>query len=782
MLRQLTLMKKYIILLFAILSYMCSATAQRLHGNVTDAQTGEPLIGATIYVSSISKGTVTDIDGRYSLLLANGSYSVSFSFMGYETTTSTINVNGNTALNVRLKSSSQNIEEVVITSQNKQEQLARPEMGVEKLQSKTIKSVPVLLGETDVIKVMQLMPGVQAASEGSTGFSVRGGNPDQNLVLLDGSTIYNAGHFMGFFSVFNNDAVNDVKLYKGDIPASYGGRLSSLLEVNMKDGDKQRYHVNGGVGLISSRLTVDGPIINQRTSFLASARRTYFDLFLPFATNESAKESSIYFYDLNARISHTINDNNHIFASAYLGRDLFEYPIAGMAFGNKSVSLRWSHIFNQRNYLNVTAHAVNSDYDLTMDFDAASKASLGSVIKDLSIRADFSSKVGLTHSLVYGFQLTRHDFQPGTARGEGAQAIMGKIEMPKNKAIETSAFIGNTETIGTSLTLRYGVRLSTFHNFGPTTLYKYDDEYNVSETIEQGSGFYNNNFGLEPRFALSYLINEQSSVKGSYTRTYQYMQQASVSSSGTPMDVWYMSSPNVKPQLSDQVSVGYFHNVSDDRIELSFESFYKTMKHTIDFKDHPHVMLNKYLEGELRFGTSRAYGVELMAKADFGRWNGWVSYTLSRADRKIEGVNNGNRYLSPYNHTHDASVVASYSFSDRISVSGNWVFISGAPTTFPVARYEVGGEIVPYYSSRNKDRMPNYHRLDLSLTIQCKNNPNRRWKGEWVFSFYNAYNHHNTWAIHFERENKENEQTYVIKAQSVYLFPIIPSVSYNFKF
>lgn len=775
-------MKKIYILLFAILSCVCNATAQRLHGNVTDAQTGEPLIGATVYIPSLSKGTVTDLDGRYTLSLSNGNYSVSYSFMGYETAVITANINGNTSLNVKLKSSSQKIDEVVITSQNKQEQLARPEMGVEKLQSKTIKSVPVLLGETDVIKVMQLMPGVQAASEGSTGFSVRGGNPDQNLVLLDGSTIYNAGHFMGFFSVFNNDAVNDVKLYKGDIPASYGGRLSSLLEVNMKDGDKQRYHLNGGVGLISSRLTVDGPIINQRTSFLASARRTYFDLFLPFATNESAKESTIYFYDLNARISHTVNDNNHIFASAYLGRDLFEYPIAGMAFGNKSVSLRWSHIFNQRNYLNLTAHAVNSDYDLSMDFDAASKASLSSVIKDLSIRADFSSKVGLTHTLTYGFQLTRHDFQPGTARGEGAQAIMGKIEMPKNKAIETSVFIGNTETVSPSLTLRYGVRLSTFHNYGPTILYKYDDEYNLSETVEKGSGVYNSNFGLEPRFALSYMVDEHSSVKASYTRTYQYMQQASVSTSGTPMDVWYMSSPNVKPQLSDQVSLGYFHNILDDRIELSFETFYKAMENTIDFKDHPHVMLNKYLEGELRFGNSLSYGAEFMAKADFGRWNGWVSYTLSRADRKIVGVNDGKRYLSPYNHTHDASVVASYRFTDRISVSGNWVFISGAPTTFPVARYEVGGEIVPYYSSRNRDRMPNYHRLDLSLTIQCKRNPERRWQGEWVFSFYNAYNHHNTWGIHFERENKDNEQTYVIKSKSVYLFPIIPSVSYNFKF
>lgn len=770
---------KIIAIASLLLTSIC-ASSQQLHGKITDMQTGEELVGATVFVSSIAKGTTTDINGNYKLTIPIGTYQVTYSFMGYETQTITLDISKNKPVNVKLNSSSQNIDEIVVTSQDKKEQLRKAEMGIEKLQSKTIKSVPVLLGETDVIKVMQLMPGVQAASEGSTGFSVRGGNPDQNLVLLDGSVIYNSGHFMGFFSVFNNDAVTDVKLYKGDMPANYGGRLASMLEVNMKEGDKQLYHINGGVGLISSRLTIDGPIIKNRTSFLASARRTYFDIFLPFATSQSARDSKIYFFDFNTKLSHKINDNNHIFVSGYMGRDLFEYPIAGMDFGNKSASIRWSHIFNQNNYLNVSANFVNSDYKLTMDFDEASKASLSSDIKDKSLRAEWNSNIGHSHSLTYGTQLTIHRFKPGSARGGGNTAIIGKIDLPTNKALETALFIGNTEKAGAKLTLRYGIRLSTFHNMGKTTIYDYDDSYNVCDTIEKGKGIYNNNYGLEPRFAFSYLLTENTSIKASYTRSYQYLQQASVSTSGTPMDVWYMTSPNIKPQQSDQVSAGLFHNMSDNRIELSLEAFYKKMNHTIDFKDHPSVMMNRFLEGELRFGHSQSYGVELMAKADFKKWNGWISYTLSKADRVINGVNDGKRYMSPYNHTHDCSVVASYKFTDRISASGNWVFISGAPTTFPVARYEVGGEIIPYYSSRNKDRMPNYHRLDLSMTIQCKKNTYRRWKGEWVFSFYNAYNRHNTWAIRFERE--EDDNTYIIKSKSTYLFPIIPSVSYNFKF
>lgn len=761
----------------------CMAEANVISGKITDSSNGEPLVGATVYVKSIGKGTTADIDGNYHLDLPGGTYDVSYSFMGYETQTRNIDASKNKKVNVLLVSSATALQEITVTSHNKQQDLKNAEMGTEKLESSTIKSVPVLLGETDLIKVMQLLPGVQAASEGSTGFSVRGGNPDQNLVLLDGATIYNSGHFMGFFSVFNNDAINDMKLYKGDVPANYGGRLASMLEVNSKDGDKHYYHVNGGVGLISSRLTIDGPIVKNRTSFVVSGRRTYFDIFTPFATSKMARESSIYFYDLNAKLNHTINDNNHLYASAYMGKDLFEYPLASMEFGNKSVSLRWSHIKSERHYMNITAHMSQSDYELKMNMDDSSNASLSSEIKDYGLRGEWNTYVGETHKLIYGMQITNHVFHPGTATGNGEKAIVERIDMPRNKAIETALFAGNDETIGENIKLRYGVRFSSFHNYGPTDVYSYDENYKVCDTTHYDKEFYGHHYGIEPRVALSYMLNDRSSIKASYSRSYQYLQQASVSTSGTPMDVWYMSSPNVKPQVSDQISAGYFMNFDDSHIETSLEMFYKDMRHSIDFKDHPWVMFNRYLEGELRFGTSRAYGAEMMVKAEYGKWNGWISYTLSKSDRKIEGVNNGKRYLSPYDHRHDVSIVGSYNFTKRISMSANWVFISGAPTTYPVARYVYAGTIVPNYSSRNEDRLPNYHRLDLSVTIQCKKNETRKWKGEWVFSFYNAYSHHNTWAINFERqESEDGHATNEIKAKSVYLFPIIPSVSYNFKF
>lgn len=756
----------------------------KLSGKIIDQVSQTPLIGATVFIPSLGKGVPTDVDGNFSIDVPAGTYDVTFAFIGYNSLSKEFKILEDLFFKASLTSTVKDLDEVVVTSERKGENIAKPEMGVQKLQSKTIKSVPVLLGETDVIKVIQLMPGVQAASEGSTGFSVRGGNPDQNLVLLDDATIYNAGHFMGFFSVFNNDAVNDVKLYKGDMPVAYGGRLSSLLDVEMREGDKQQYHAIGGIGLISSRLTIEGPLWKNKTSLLLSGRRTYFDVFMPLAGNEMVRKSKIYFYDLNGKLSHTFNDNNHLFLSGYLGRDLFRQPMAQMEFGNKSLSARWSHIFNEDMYMNITIHTVNSDYNNHMSSDDATTAVWKSVIKDYGFKAECNKKFGENNTVNFGFQNTYHKFEPGTARGEGEKSLMGEIVLPYNYALENALFISNIQKIGERISLRYGVRFSTFHNMGKTTLYTYDDQYDVADSTDYGSGhIYNNNYGIEPRVSGAYIINEATSVKASYSRTYQYMQQASVSTAGTPLDVWYMTSPNVKPQISDQISVGVFRNVHDNDIELSLEAFYKNMQHTIDFKDHPNVMLNKFMEGELRFGSSRAYGIEAMARINLGPWNGWISYTLSRADRKINGINDNKRYLSPYHHSHDCSVVMSYKLNKRCSLSGNWVFIAGAPTTYPVARYEVGGDIVPLFSSRNQDRLPHYHRLDLSFTIANKPKPDRKWDGEWVFSLYNAYNHHNTWAINFERQDSNNGgNAYEIKSKNVYLFPVIPSITYNFKF
>ena len=756
-----------------------------LSGTVTDAVSGQPLVGAVIYVPQLGTGIPTDADGRYSIALPAGRYRFVCSYMGYDTSATEFDIRTDMIHDVALNPKDETIEEVVVTSAHKGENLTRPEMGVQKIQSQTIRSVPVLMGETDLIKVIQLMPGVQAASEGSTGFSVRGGNPDQNLVLIDGATVYNAGHFMGFFSVFNNDAVHDVKLYKGDMPAEHGGRMASLLDVRLTEGDRQSLHGRGGGGLIASRLTVEGPLWKDRTSFIVSGRRTYYDVFLPLSSDDFVKECKIYFYDVNAKICHTFDANNRLNITGYLGRDLFKQPYAEMQFGNQCAAANWNHIFGPQMYMDLTLTAVRSNYRNRMAFDEASTAVWKSVITDYTARLRLTGKSPIG-SIDYGLMLTRHNFEPGTAHGEGENALLGKVVMPLSHAWEATAFVQNTQKIGSRLSLCYGLRLTGFYNVGSTTVYTYDDSYEVADTATYGRGHvYCRNHGLEPRLSVACSLTPQMSVKAAYTRTYQYMQQASVSTAGSPLDVWYMTSPNVDPQRSDQFSVGLFRNLHDNDIELSVEAFYKEMRHTIDFKDHPQVMLNEHLEGELRFGSSRAYGVELMGRFDVGRLSGWAGYTLSRADRRIDGVNDGRRYLSPYHHAHDVSIVGNYRLGGRWSVSANWVFISGAPTTFPVARYEVGGDIVPLYASRNTDRMPHYHRLDVSATLACRRRPGRKWQGEWVFSFYNLYNRHNTWTINFERQDSPEGGSgngYEVRAQNIYLFPIIPSVTYNFKF
>ena len=762
-----------------------AASGNILKGNVIDAETGEPLIGATVVDQTTKQGTVTDINGDFAVTVPSGVRTLVISYLGYETQEFIYALRGENDRNVeiQLHPIAENLHEVLVSTTRKGANLMSNEMGMQKLESKTIKAIPVLMGETDVIKVIQLMPGVQPASEGSTGYSVRGGNPDQNLVLLDGATIYNAGHILGFFSVFNNDAVNDVKLYKGDMPASMGGRLASVLDVEMRCGDNRKFHGEGGIGLISSRLTLEGPIHKGTTSFLVSGRRTYFDLFLPLSGQESVRKSDLHFYDLNGKITHVFNQRNRLFFSSYMGKDVMAMTSASMEFSNKALSLRYSHLFNDVSYVNITALAVKNGYLLETSQDEATTAFWESNINDYGLKIDMTHAYE-TCKLDYGISSTYHKFEPGTAEGKGEHALIGKFEMPKNYALENAAYINCSNEISERLKIRYGVRFSSSHNMGRTTVFSYDENYKVCDSTEYGKNkVYKSYFGVEPRFSAALKVTEATSVKASYSRAYQYMQQASCSTSGSPMDIWFMSSPNVKPQRVDQFSLGWFHNFHNDDIELSVEGFYKEMRNTIDFKDHPQIQLNKFLEGELRFGSSRAYGIETMAKFNFGNLNGWVNYTLSRADRRIIGVNNDKRYLSPYNHSHDCNVVANYSLGRRCSFSANWVFTSGAPTTYPVARYEVGNTVLPFYSDRNKDQFPHYHRLDLSFTLANKKNPTRKWNGEWVFSIYNVYSHHNTWAVQFARQEDDNHvATQEVKAEKVYLFPIIPSVSYNFKF
>lgn len=751
-----------------------------ISGHVKDSQTGEMLIGATVFIQENQTGITTNAYGFYSLSATPGNYTVMVAFLGFRPYKKTINLDADQTLNISLDPDVAELSEVKVTADRPQDRITAPQMGMQKIQAKTIKEVPALMGEVDAIKVLQLLPGVQAASEGSSGFSVRGGNPDQNLILLDEAIVYNAGHMMGFFSVFNNDAIKDVNLYKGDIPAKNGGRLASLVDIRMKDGNNNKFSGTGGIGTISSRLTLESPVFNDKTTFVLAGRRTYADIFLPLSSDEAVKKSTLYFYDFNAKISHTFSDRDRIFVSAYLGRDVFSSGWMGMDFGNQTITARWNHVFSPRLFSNFTLTSSNYDYFMGSEDEGADGFEWRSNLQDYSAKMDFTFYPNANHQLTFGAQTIHHAVMPGLAKGTGATSMFNEVRVPTSNSLEHAVYAENTQKVSQKINIRYGLRVSAFQNIGKGTLDSYDSNHEVIATTEYASGdIYNTYWGLEPRAGITYSFNPALSLKGSYSRTYQYLQLASNSTSGTPLDVWYPSSPNVKPQISDQYSVGIFKNLYEEALEMSVEGFYKNMQNSIDFKDYPDLLLNKHMEGELRFGKSVAYGVEFLTRFNLKKWNGWVSYTWSRSERQIDGINENQWYLSPYDHPHDCSVVVNYNTSKRLSLSANWVYYTGAPTTFPVGRFESGGNIVPIYSARNAERMPDYHRLDLAATWRGKEKPGRRWQGEWVFSIYNAYAQHNSWAINFI-EDEDNPG--ITKAEKTYLFSIIPAVTYNFKF
>jgi len=760
-----------------------------ISGHIQDSETGEDLIGVTIYIRELQNGAATNNYGFYSLNLLPGTYTITYSYVGYQTQERKVELVKDIVIDIELIPSEQMLKEVEVVAKRPGENIQKVEMSVVKMDAKQIKSVPTVFGETDIIKVLQLLPGVSAAAEGATGFSVRGGNIDQNLVLLDEATVYNAGHMLGFFSVFNNDAVKDMVLYKGDIPARYGGRLSSVLDVRMKDGNKKRFSGSGGIGLISSRLTLEGPIIKNKTSFLVSGRRTYADLFIPIFGNEDIQGNKLYFFDLNAKINHTFNENNRIYISGYFGRDIFKNQFARMNLGNSTATARWNHLFSKKVFSNFTFIYSRYNYSLgTSDEDDANSFVWDSHLEDLGLKGDFTWYLDADNTIRYGISSIYHSFNPGIAKGTGDNTLFTEYIVPKSHSIESALYASNEQKVGALFVLKYGLRFSLFNNIGTGTVYYFDEDYEPTHSEDYASGdIYNTYWGMEPRLSANYLINEVSSIKGSYARTYQYIQMAQNSTAGTPLDLWFSASPNVKPQISDQVAAGYFRNFLKNHIETSVEVYYKNMQNTIDFKDHAWLLLNKELEGELRFGKSWSYGIELLVrfydlKMPKGKISGWVGYTYSRSWREIPEINDGNKYPSPYDRPHDLSIVVAYDISQRVSFSGNWVYQTGVPVTMPTGRAVIGGNIVPIYSDRNGYRYRDYHRLDLSVTLRGKEKP-RRFKHEWVFSVYNAYNRHNTWAINFEQEQSNTSQpTYEVYATRTYLYSIIPSVTFNFKF
>jgi len=751
-----------------------------ISGTITSAESGEALIGATVYVKELESGTSSNEYGYYSLSLPPGKYTLVYSYIGYREKVMEITLTENIRKNIELQSKQEWLEEVVVMGEKSNENVRKNEMSVSKMDAKTIEQIPALMGETDLIKAVQLLPGVQFATEGSSGFTVRGGSPDQNLILLDEATVYNGSHLMGFFSVFNNDAIKDVKLYKGNIPASAGGRLSSLLDIRMKDGNKKEFSGSGGIGTISSRLTLEGPLEKDKASFLLSGRRSYADLFLPLASDEDIRNNKLYFYDLNAKGNYNINKNNRLFLSGYYGRDVFKNPDFKMGWGNNTSTVRWNHLFSNNLFSNFTFVKSNYDYSLGVPEGEPNSFLWKADLNDYTMKADFGYYPNPNSTIKFGIQSTYHRFFPGTARGLGEQSLFSEYEVPHNNSLESSLYAEHKYEFSPLLSVRYGLRYTLFHNVGSGIIYRFNDNYEVVDSTKYASGeFFNHYGGLEPRLGIRYQLNDFSSVKASYSRTKQYIHQATNSTSGTPLDIWFPSSPNIKPQKADQWAIGYFRNFRKNTIETSLELFYKDMDHIVDFKDHAEILLNKKYEGEIRSGTATAYGLEFMTRFDINRFNGWVSYTYSHSERQVETINDGDPYLSPYDRPHDITLVLNTKISERLSAGLTWVYLTGRPVTFPTGRVEIGGKYVPVYSERNGYRMPDYHRMDVSLTYKGKESSEKKFHSEWNLSVYNAYARKNAWVINFVQDEQDPSRTY---AEKTYLFSVVPSITYNLYF
>lgn len=774
-----TTLKTLILILFIAIGNTLLAQKFTLSGSVKDANTGEELLGATILVKELSAtGTTTNMYGFYSLTLPVGEYTIIAQYIGYETQSFKVNLNQNIKKDIKLSQSSKQLKEVVIVDEKKDENITKTQMGVEKISVKDIEAIPVLMGERDVLKTIQLTPGVKSAGEGSTGFFVRGGGADQNLILLDEAVVYNASHLLGFFSVFNSDALKDVTLYKGSQPAEYGGRLASVLDVRMKDGNDRSYHVDGGIGLISSRLNVEGPIVKEKSSFAVSGRRTYADLFLKLSNDTNLRRSILYFYDLNLKANYRISEKDRIFVSGYFGRDVLGLGKSfGFDWGNATGTLRWNRIINEKLFSNTSFIASNYKYNINILLGGV-EGKIVSEIRNYSLKQDFQYYHSTKSSFKFGFQSIYYNIIPGNISFTFNNSVGVERELNKRYGVENAAYISHTYKPSTLTSFEYGLRISSYSVIGPGDFYSYNNQGEILDTISFPSGKIAKNYiNPEPRVAVNFILNERSSIKTALTRNTQNIHLLSNSNSGNPTDMWLANTNNIKPEIGDQVSLGYFRNFRDNSIEFSVESYYKYMQNQIDYRDGADVTLNDNVESQLLYGTGRAYGVEFLIKKKYGKLNGWIGYTLSRVERKIEGINNGKYYPARQDRTHDISIVTIYEISPKWTASATWVYYTGNAVTFPSGKYEIAGQVINYYTERNGYRMPDYHRLDIGLTWQRKKT--EKFESNWNFSVYNAYNRENAFAITFEQDPDDPSRT---RAVQTTLFKIVPSISYNFKF
>lgn len=775
------LMKATLLLILLLINFsVWSQDKVTLSGYIKSSDSGEELIGANVRttVNGEVVGTVANSYGFYSLTVPKGIYVFTFSFVGMTPKNEKLDLNDNLRFSIELDESN-TLKEVIVTAEAGNDNITNTNMSVDKLDMTQIKKMPALMGEVDVIKAIQMLPGVATVGEGGSGFYVRGGSVDQNLILLDEANVYNASHLMGFFSVFNPDAVKEVELYKGGIPAQYGGRLSSVLDIRMIDGNKKRFEMAGGIGTISSRIMLSLPIVKNKGSIMVSGRRTYADIFIPLANEPDLKGSKLHFYDLNLKADYKLNDKNKLYLSGYMGRDVFAVKNQfRIDWGNAIVAARWNHVFSDKLFLNTTATYSNYDYFLG-EPDGLDAYEWTSTINDYYLKEDFTYYINPNNTLKFGLLSAFHQIDPGQAKGVNA-SVLEEFVVPKSYGLEHAIYLSHKVKFGKRFSSTYGLRYSGYQNIGSATYYTYDENYKVADTVHIAKGkVYHNSWGFEPRIGMTYLLSESNSIKGSYNRTRQYMHLASNSTATSPLDIWFPTSPNVKPQIADQVAVGFFQNFAKDSYQASVELYYKQMQNSIDFKDHAVLVLNPLLEGELRFGRTFAYGSEFLVKKVKGNFTGWISYTLSRTQRKIEGINNNELYFAKYDKTHDLAVIVSYDYKKTWTFSANFIYSTGAAVTMPVGKMEYMGVTVPIYSDRNGRRMPDYHRFDLAVSYRPKKNETKKWKSEWVLSVYNVYNRANPYNITFKQSETDPNVT---KAEMLYLFGVVPSITYNFKF
>ena len=774
------LIKSFLISITFLFVFSANSLAQEsytINGVVRDSLSGETLIGVSLKFNGKTQvGTSTNAYGFFSYKLNSGTYDLSVSYIGYKTIFKKITISADTKLDLNMVSDNV-IDEIIISAEKRNDNVVNAQMGFAKINLSEIRNVPVLFGERDILKTLQLLPGIKSAGEGNSGFYVRGGSTDQNLILLDEAPVYNASHLLGFFSTFNSDAIKDVSVFKGGMPAQYGGRLSSVLDIRMNDGNKKEYTAEGGIGLISSRLKLEGPIVKDKGSFMISGRRTYADAFLAFSGDSSIKNNTLYFYDLNAKANYQIDDKNTIYLSGYFGRDeLGLSETFGFGWGNTTATLRWNHLYSNRLFSNTSLIYSNYNYVIE-NFLQENNFKVNSSIRDFNLKQDFQLALNNSHNIRFGVDLIQHTISPGDITASETSSV-NEVTVEKRRGNEIAAYISDEWEMNDRINVVYGLRASSFFLLGPGSFSNYDQDGNILTTKTYSSGdLVKTYINLEPRVSLSYQINPFSSFKSSYTRNTQNLHLMSNSTAGSPTDLYIMSSNNVRPEIADQVALGYFRNLKDDNYEFSAEIYYKQMQGQIEYRSGTDLRGNRNVEADLLFGDGRAYGIELFFKKRFGKINGWIGYTLSKTERQFNDINNGKWFLAKQDRTHDLSLVGIYKASDRWTFSSTFVYNTGNAVTFPSGKYQLNGNTVFYYPERNSDRMPDYHRLDFSATLEGK--ANKKLKSSWSFGVYNLYNRKNAYSIDFRDDPNDRSKTQAVRTT---LFGIIPSITWNFKF